>query len=183
MTSTSVFGYTKDGAETIYTFPLYFTFSLSSKDGILSLEEKIFYTEKGEEMEVPEGRYFTSGFFQKFNSFISKGVFVYLDKHGEPSSVPEIIRAVENTCYKNFCRDSIVDDSCLLSRRSDPASRSIVESLAGRGFSLPEIDFRLSNDTIFDEVCTWQGLINWGPTLRSWMDTLNNLPSRNNGTK
>lgn len=178
MIKTSIFGYTEDGKETIYAFPLYFSFSISSKDGILALSEKIFYTGGVEEEEIEKERYFVSGFLRKFSDYIAKGVPVYLDKSGKPANDIEIIRAIENTCYKEFCRNSIVSDSCFLSRRQDSASCDIVEALLGRGFTLPEIDFELSNDTIFDAVCTWNGLINYGPTLRNWMSALSSLPSR-----
>lgn len=178
MIKTSIFGYTEDGKETIYAFPLYFSFSISSEDGILTLNEKIFYTGGIEEEEIEKGRYYVSGFLRKFSNYIAKGVPVYLNKSGKPADAIEIIRAVEDTCYKEFCRSSIVSDSCFLSRRQDRASHDIVEALLKRGFTLPEIDFNLSNDTIFDEVCTWNGLINYGPTLRGWMSALSSLPSR-----
>jgi len=48
---------------------------------------------------------------------------------------------------------------------------SILIDLQSRGFELDEIE-QITPEEAFDELCNWNGLLGWGPTLRGIMSNL-----------
>jgi hypothetical protein len=49
----------------------------------------------------------------------------------------------------------------------------VLEALRSRGHTDSAIE-QMTWDQAFDEFCMWEGLVNWGPTLRAVMANLKN---------
>ena len=52
----------------------------------------------------------------------------------------------------------------------DTLDRGLYYALTSRGFLDKEI-LEMSAEEMFDEYCNWNGLIGWGPDLRSILET------------
>ena len=53
----------------------------------------------------------------------------------------------------------------------DKLPSTYIERLVKRGYSFDKIKEMTASEA-FDEMCNWEGLIDWGPELRGWMQAL-----------